>query len=313
MTTELRSLHKKYTYSAFGLTINASFTIPELPISNRQSSCPDITISYGEIPVIPPQAIAVKQHAWTLRNQLWLHFSNVGRFWVNQGKEIVLGNTNYSNNSEIRCYLLGAALACALVQRNFLPLHGCGIVSKGKAILLLGNSGSGKSTLAARFQQLGYPILSDDICAVYTTNGESPRLQLAYPQMKLDQSSLDFLGIPHDPRQLLNKSRRKDFFPLCQADLANSYPIERIYFLTQSTRPLIKNISKMECLHRLTANTHRKAIVQSMCGRQEHFQQCAGALTNVSTYCFSRPNDFTQFHAGVTMLKQHLSQNLTPV
>ena len=290
------SIQYTHSYTAFGLKIGTTFPIPELTVSALSSSEPDITISRGNIPPLSSDAIVVKQHAWTLANQAWLKINNVGRFWIYQGKEIIMDKAHGTNDVECRFYLLGAALACALVQRNILPLHGCSIVSGKKAILFLGKSGSGKSTLAARFQQLGYPILSDDVCAVNIKSATTPQLLVAYPQMKLGQTTLEFLGIPHDSQLLVKNRHRKNFFPLVQTGLEHSYPLERIYFLRQSPHAFIKSISKSDGLPQLITNTHRKLIVQSICGVKKHFQQCAHILNHVDTYCFARPHDFKQFH-----------------
>jgi len=310
MIVASRSITNTHRYTAFGLTVNSTFPIPELAGSNSSTTRADITISIGKIPEVLPQAVAVKHHAWTLGNQVWLNFANVGRFWINQGKDIILDKNHPADDIEVRFYLLGAALACALVQRNILPLHGCGIVSGEKAFLFLGESGSGKSTLAAKFQELGYSVLSDDICAVSTRNGSPPHLLVAYPQMKLGPTTLDYLGISYDTLLNFHNHRCKCFLPLLQSGLASSYPIERIYFLKQSSRSFIKDIPKTDCLRQLLLNTHRKAIVQSMCGVQKHFQQCIDILNYTSTFCFARPFDFEQLHSGVIKLKDHLSKTI---
>ncbi len=308
MITEQRSMHN--TYTAFGLNINATFTIPALTVAVRPSHRTDITISCGRVPNISAKAKIVKQHAWVLEHQVWLDFKGVGRFWINKGKEIVLEKYKRANDNDMQYYLLGAALACVLVQRNILPLHGCGIVSGEKAVLFLGATGSGKSTLAASLQQLGYAILSDDICAVSTASEAPPRLRVAYPQMKLGQPSLDYLGISHNPQHNLTNRRGKSFFPLSQSGLADSYPIERIYYLQHTTQTFIKKIPKSLFLPQLITNTHRKAITQNVCGIREHFQQCTYVLNQVNTYCFSRPFDFNQFQTGISALNNHLSRCL---
>jgi hypothetical protein len=296
-----------HNYTAFGLTIAAAFPIPELTAFSPTSSEPDITISCSDLPPISSEAIAIKKHAWTLPTQAWLDFNKGGRFWINQGKEILVDKMHGDIDIKCRMYLLGAALACALTQRGTLPLHGCSIVSSGRAILFVGRSGIGKSTLAARFQQLGYRILSDDVSAVYCKPDTPPELSAAYPQMKLGKATLEFLDIPHSTQFLADNHRQKQFFPLIQLDLKNSYPLERIYFLKQSPKTFINSIAKLDGLPQLVAHTHRKSIIQSICGVKKHFQQCSQALNNVDAFCFARPHDLQQFHKGINMLEDHLT------
>jgi serine kinase of HPr protein (carbohydrate metabolism regulator) len=44
----------------------------------------------------------------------------------------------------------------------------------GKAVLVCGGSGAGKSTVAAALVQRGYPLVTDDVCAVSPSGTAAP-------------------------------------------------------------------------------------------------------------------------------------------
>jgi hypothetical protein len=62
--------------------------------------------------------------------------------------------------------LLLTVLPIAMPLVEIEPLHGAAVASGERADLLLGTSGSGKSTIARSLHALGYPGLSDDVCAI---------------------------------------------------------------------------------------------------------------------------------------------------
>jgi len=61
---------------------------------------------------------------------------------------------------------LRALVACRLIEKNGVLIHGCSVVLRKGAVLFPGISGAGKSTLARMFQKAGLPVLSDDCNAI---------------------------------------------------------------------------------------------------------------------------------------------------
>ena len=108
----------------------------------------------------------------------YARWNGVGEFRVAaDGRRIVCRPAEASSAESFQVYLLGQALACALVKQAIEPLHATAIVVDDRAVAFLGGSAFGKSTLAASFLGAGYPLLTDDLLIVR----ESPHGALAYP------------------------------------------------------------------------------------------------------------------------------------
>ncbi|MEA3335293.1 MAG: hypothetical protein U9R25_05240 [Chloroflexota bacterium] len=63
--------------------------------------------------------------------------------------------------------LMGPLMRMVLRFRGIPFLHASAVNVGDKALAFVGSSGAGKSTLAAAFAQLGYPIISDDVVALF--------------------------------------------------------------------------------------------------------------------------------------------------
>jgi hypothetical protein len=76
------------------------------------------------------------------------------------------------------------------------------------AVAFAGPSGAGKSTLGAALARLGYPLLSDDVCAV-DTSGMWPAVLPSFPTARLLDSSIDAAGLVAAPECNLGSDREK--------------------------------------------------------------------------------------------------------
>jgi len=90
------------------------------------------------------------------------------------------------------CYLRGPILGNLLCLRGVTCLHSSAIIVDGRAIAIAGMAGAGKSTTAAAFSRCGFPVLSDDICALDERDGEF-WVQPGYPHLCLWPSSVQML------------------------------------------------------------------------------------------------------------------------
>ena len=103
------------------------------------------------------------RHALTSDGSAYSSWSGVGEFLVSaDGRRIVCRQAADADES-FQVYLLGQALAVALVQQQFEPLHATVVVADGRAIAFLGQPAFGKSTLAACFLEAGHRLLTDDL------------------------------------------------------------------------------------------------------------------------------------------------------
>jgi len=88
------------------------------------------------------------------------------RYLVRAGREIIVQPADTATKRNVRCFLLGSALAALCHQRGIYPLHANAIQFGDRAFIFAGPSGAGKSTLAFYFNNQGCRVLSDDVCVI---------------------------------------------------------------------------------------------------------------------------------------------------
>jgi hypothetical protein len=118
------------------------------------------------------------RHALTPDGCAYSAWDGVGEFLVTaDGRRIFCRQAADCADESFQVYLLGQALAVALVQQHFEPLHATVVVADGRAIAFLGQPAFGKSTLAASFLEGGHRLLTDDLLVLR----ESSHGLVAYP------------------------------------------------------------------------------------------------------------------------------------
>jgi len=154
-----------YVYHAYGLNIRSDL---ELPLLLPGKGNPDVTISYGTVPDSLPDVKGKGICFQAAKGELLLNVPNVAKYLIKNGDTIIIERHPETDADSVRLFLLGAAIGTLLHQRGFLVLHANAIVVDGGAVLFMGESGVGKSTTAAAFNQKGYAIAADDVCATVT-------------------------------------------------------------------------------------------------------------------------------------------------
>jgi hypothetical protein len=91
-------------------------------------------------------------------------------------------------------FLVGGAMSVVLIQKGFFLLHGSAVQFKDSACLFLGRSGVGKSSLATGLGQLGYTIITDDICAISNVNNDL-FISAGTKQVRLLKDAVESLNI----------------------------------------------------------------------------------------------------------------------
>ena len=112
------------------------------------------------------------RHALTQDGSAYAAWDGIGEFLVTaDGRRISCRQATGCSTESFQVYLLGQALAVALVQQQFEPLHATVVVADGRAIAFLGHPASGKSTLAACFLEGGHRLLTDDMLMLQECSG----------------------------------------------------------------------------------------------------------------------------------------------
>ncbi len=188
-------------YSAFGLALRTNRSIPGLiPRPAVSSVDTDIWLDPASwkpaIDGLPEEVWHVSEErdgnasalrVWRLGRGDWfrLLYSDGHEFFVNRrGTEVWARWPGSSTIEDAAIYLLGPILGFVLRLRGTTCLHASAVTVGGRAIALLGPASAGKSTTAAVFARAGYPVLADDVAAVFE-RGAASWIQPAYPQLRL--------------------------------------------------------------------------------------------------------------------------------
>jgi hypothetical protein len=139
-----------------------------------------------------------------------------------------------AGDDDVRLFLLGSPLVALLQQRGQLVLNGGMVQVDGGCAVFAGPSGVGKSTLAFALHQRGYPMLSDDVCAITFEENGAPYAVGSYPQAKLWPDSLEQLNIDRAGLRRVRPCLKKRAVPLDRPFKQDRLRMKRLYWLCAS-------------------------------------------------------------------------------
>ena len=211
----------------------------------------------------------------------------IGKFFIYDGKEIIIEPVKDIDNSLLRTVVLGPVLCVLLRQRGLLVLHASCININNKGIAFMGGSGWGKSTLATAFHTKGYNVLTDDVLPIKIEQNQAI-VYPSYPQFKLCPDAATSLG--QNAQELLPVSTNsfKVAYKLEKGFQHNPIPLQQIYILDKGKEHKITSIQPQETFVELVR--HTRAIKSGT--KQEFFAQhlhlCSELIKNVRFRHFTR-------------------------
>jgi len=274
-------------YRVYGLWLSSSRLIPALiPIEKNPS--PAVTVSFEGLPswfggsfLKECQATLVEKFATLYRvgTDLYWHFcyANHSEYLVkNDGREIWVSWREPVTLAEVCVYLLGPVFARVLQLQGRTPLHASTVVIDGLAVAFLGPSKAGKSTIAAKFAQLGYTVLVEDVLNLLPDENEF-KAAPGYPVIRLWPQSMDILhgvagtstdGMPGQDKLCLDSRLGTYHFE------GEPRPLAAIYVLKERAdderAPYIETLEPHMALLELLANTLGQSIIDAQ-GRARNF------------------------------------------
>lgn len=279
-------------YSAFQLTIESEIDIPEmLPVVNGSEA--DLVIKRGKTPerLVDPNFVGVRFQV--CENEMLMQVDNIARFWVREGKEIIVEPFT-AEEGAIRLFLLGSALGVALLQQKKIVMHGSAIIKNNCAIALCGQSGTGKSTLSQAFCQKGYKLLADDLCVI-EASADHFYVAPSFPQNKLWPDSLEYLNIRPKRLKRVRQELSKRIVP-SNCFHPSPSPLKAIFVLrsdnlANTTLIAEKGINKTETLRK---NSYRPFLIPRLGLLKSHFEAINKIGQKIPVYKLTRPMGFAQ-------------------
>ncbi len=283
---------------AYQLTFASDLELPGLPAA-ADSAPVDVAIRLaGE----EAGAWAAGGTRWEARpGEARLVLEGVAAYRVQDGRSITVAPVPGADPADVRLFLLGSALGALLYQRGLLPLHGSAVATPWGAMVFAGPSGAGKSTLAAHLRKAGFPLLSDDVCAL--SRRPDGRLQVlpAFPRLRLRP---DAAGRLYGPGAAARADRDKVVVDLA-ADLdATPVVLGAVHHLEDDAAgPALRKVEGFEAIQRLSDNLYRPAFLGAE-PRPGGVLRLAAALgATAPVFVLGRPRDAARLDTLVEWLE----------
>lgn len=296
-----------HSYSAYNLGIQSSLFLPELMIPTETGEDVEIWIKDSEeLNLIPESEYSVAA------KNAYLHFTEVGTFFVNDGREIIIQPLPGIEERLIRLPLLGAAFAVLLNQRGYFVLHSSAVAIGEKAVAFIGNKGDGKSTTAAMLSGRGHQLLADDTVAIDFHNSSNPMVLPGFPQFKLYPDSV-IAAFNEDPNKLEEiasnvdkRSRPADKF------CGKTLPLQAVFVFAEGEEVKISQLSPQEAINYLIANSYMARFTTDWLQNgiaASNLKQCAMIVNQIPVYKLERPRNLSKLEEIASAVENHLSAN----
>ena len=263
-----------YICQAYGLNINSYIPLLiDKKNTNIYSDC-DIWINKANEKTKSTQVI-------DRNNSLSCYLPGIANFIIQNGTHIYVDRFPGISESVLRPCILGSAMSVLLQQRGFLVLHASCVIIDGLAVAFLGNSGAGKSTICSAFHALGYPMLTDDVMAVFF-EGDQVNVVPSIPQIKLRSDSAALLDYKKGIASPLHPLSQKKVHSIKQGFSDRSVPLKHIYVLEKGESNFIIPLATQNSLTELIRHTRAVRTLKHQNLDLVHFQKCTTVLQNVS-------------------------------
>jgi len=294
-------------YRIAGLIVESSIELPGLILENADDQPAEVTITCGEVPQSLGES-AITGPTWEfLESRFLLRIPDVAWFLLSDGCQITVDLAPGAERADAAIFLIGTVFGILLHQRGRIVLHASAVKVNGKAVLFLGASGAGKSTMAAALGSHGYPLISDDLCAISLAPGGSPVVHPDGRRLKLWADAITRLDVSSRQGDPV-RNRLEKFYVEPTEVFAAPLSIGAVYALAEarpSDQPGIKLINVAEAGLRLRRNAYRPLLVSRMGQRAQYFQAVAAISNTAGVFDLCRALDFAQMPEIIGWLERH--------
>ena len=285
------------SYSAYGLTIQSAFELPELTRVESTDRTPDVVFRRGAVDPVPESVDGTGGRRITAGpDHCRLSYDSYGSFLVERGERVTFdpASPDVVETKIIRRLLENEMLGVLLHQRGRLVLHASAVSVDGRAVIFLGPRGVGKSTTAAAFHEHGYPILEDDIVSV-RFDDETPIVDPGVPEMRLKPDAVDGLAIEGTTSHADDggSGKRYQQFP----EVPDAVPLAGCYVLDTADAIGFREIPQRGALFNLVNHTYTQGLLSDTDQAGAHFQQCSAIADRVPFKLLERPEDHDELPA----------------
>lgn len=288
-----------YSYRAYGFDISSTIEIPSL----RNSVIDEC--GEGAVHILPGVIGPLSQTTEVMDMLVQprpdgadLDIAGAGRFSVNGGHSIIFDPDPSATEGQVLAYLLGSCMGLILHQRSFLPLHANALELGGQVFAFTGDSGAGKSTLAAYFQERGFRLLSDDICAIRIDAGGCLRASPGVGRLKLWRDAMEEFKLRIEGTTVVSWTDNKFEVPMRAIAEQGSFPIAGIYHLREAEDGLeagIHRLSGLPAANAVTANIYRRRLADIGGLTMQYMSLSKAIIERVPIFSVNREWGFEHF------------------
>jgi len=295
-------------YRVAGLVVASEIELPgAIAAAPRPAAAANIVVRAGRVPETLPRA-SVRGPTWEIAgDKFLLNVPDVARYLLEGGREIVVEPAVGAEAADIAIFLAGTALGILLHQRGQVVLHASAVRVNGKAVLFCGASGAGKSTLAAALAQRGFPLVTDDFCAVAPGGAGAVMVQPDGRNLKLWAQAIEKLDLA-ERRGAPVRNRLQKFFVEPGAVFSEPLPLGAVYALREARPPYQHGIERPNVVDAalvLRRSAYRPLLVSRM-GQKADYFRAATAIANVAgIFHLTRALNFDHLPQVAAQLEQH--------
>lgn len=276
-----------HSLSAFGLTVDSAFDIPELPES-RSSDAADVVVTQRSIERPADAQDDRTVHQNSPDEQLLLY--DAATVSIREGREIAVDPDPSVPGEVIRHLIIGPAFNYLLHQRGYFVLHASTVAIGDVAVAFVGESGMGKTTTATAFLCAGHRVLSDDIAAI-ELGAAGPRVQSGYPSIKLNPSIVERLDVPVEEPQRPSRIRNRHFHGLRHEQPESPVPLKCIYLLSDGPNVTVLPLEPRERTLELVRHTYTTPRIDASSKIESNFVRCTALAESVHVRRLRRERD----------------------
>lgn len=258
-----------FNYLAYDYNIQSEFEIEELiPGGNGQ----DISIHFGKIPENLNNTRIKTRRFEISPLEVIYNIEDVARYYIIDGKEVIIEKNQEVSNDEIKLYLLGFSFGILLHQRKEFILHANALNIGGKGILIAGPSGAGKSTLTAGFIKKGYKLLTDDLAPIRIID-DSAYIIPGLPRLKLYIDSIDNMDFSKKNIARLKKDVEKYNLPLPDDHSSKPVRAHKLYILDSSDSQInnLRDLNGMIKFKTISEQVYLKQLADFIWDKEQYF------------------------------------------
>lgn len=295
-----------YRHIGCGLQIESDIRLPGLASADPDNSAPLVRIEQAGVPLELTEGVIRSGPNWQrTENTFLLRLDGIARFLIEDASSIQYAPEDNTDPEELTAFLTGSVLGLLLHLRGAVVLHASAVMVGERAVLFCGLSGAGKSTISAALGERGYPMVSDDLCALSTANDGTVMVVADGREHKLWDQALDGLDLNarkgEEVRAQINK-----FFVEPRDRVTKPVPVGALYELVEHHSgevPEITTLAASDAAQIVRNNAFRPLLMRMLDQKADYFRVAASLASQGEIAQFRRPLDFDKIAEGLDLLE----------